>query len=91
METAALQKGLVLVLDGEELIEEGLGFGVPVVKYHDKTSFSIYADVSIQECDYGILVQKRYVWIQFQKRFGVAPTLTTASILRGENGSQRYT
>jgi len=49
METAPLHKGLVLVLDNNEVVEEGMGFGVPVVKYHDKTYFSSSADVSIQK------------------------------------------
>ena len=39
------------MLNGNELIEEGIGFGVPIVKYEDKTYFSRTAHISIQEND----------------------------------------
>lgn len=48
METSQLQKGLILTLNGKELIEEGLGFGAPVIRYKDKTYFSSSAEISTE-------------------------------------------
>jgi len=61
LEVAPLQKGLVLVYDGAELIEEGVGFGVPVVKYRHKTYFSSSAYCSMDENESGFIVTKLYV------------------------------
>ncbi len=60
LETGVLQKGLVLLLDGRELIEEGVGFGVPVVKYEDKTFFSSTAEVSIKKTGSDCILSKVY-------------------------------
>jgi hypothetical protein len=40
LETSDLQKGIVLELNGAEIIGEGMGFGAPVIKFKDKTFFS---------------------------------------------------
>ncbi len=61
METAPLQKGLVLMLDNEELIEEGIGFGVPVVKFEDKTYFSTSAEVIVQKNHSAYRVKKTFI------------------------------
>jgi hypothetical protein len=49
LEISPLQKGLTLVLDGRELVGEGTGFGVPVVKYNDRTYFSTSAQSFVHE------------------------------------------
>ncbi len=73
LETGALQKGLVLSLDGQELIEEGVGFGVPIVKYRDKTFFSSTADVSIKKVGSDTILTKVYVLDTVSlKKFGQA-------------------
>jgi hypothetical protein len=73
LETGVLQKGLVLLLDGRELIEEGVGFGVPVVKYEDKTFFSSSAEVSIQKTGSDCTITKAYTLDTVSlKKFGRA-------------------
>jgi hypothetical protein len=44
---AALQKGLVLVHEGRELVEEGYGFGAPIVQVGDVAYLSRHASVSV--------------------------------------------
>ena len=68
METAALQKGLVLMFDNEELIEEGIGFGVPVVKYEDKTYFSSSSEVSVQKDHLVYRVKKTFILDTISKK-----------------------
>ncbi len=60
LEISALHKGLVLVFKGYELIEEGAGFGCPVVKYHDKPYFSTSAETSIRDAPNGPILTKRF-------------------------------
>ena len=49
LQIAKLQKGVILVCDGKELVEEGLGLGVPVCRYKDGTHFSLSADTFVDD------------------------------------------
>jgi hypothetical protein len=74
LKIARLQKGLVLVMDGKEIIEEGIGFGVPVVKYTDKTFFPGSSKVFFDK-DHGV-VEKVFAMDTIpKKRIGKGPYL----------------
>jgi hypothetical protein len=60
MKIAQIQKGLVLVLNERELIEEGAGFGVPVAIFSDRTCFSGSAETLIMDNVQSKIVIKRY-------------------------------
>jgi hypothetical protein len=45
--TADLQKGLIFIYDGMEMVGEGTGFGVPIVKYKDETFFSGFSRLHV--------------------------------------------
>jgi hypothetical protein len=47
LEASDLQKGLVLVYMGKEVVEEGVGFGAPVVLYSDGPHFSSTSESSV--------------------------------------------
>ena len=48
LEISALHKGLIIVYAGYERVEEGAGFGVPIIKYH-KTYFPSSAQCFIKK------------------------------------------
>jgi hypothetical protein len=48
LEISALHKGLIIVYNGYECVEEGAGFGAPIIKY-DKTHFPSSAQCFIEK------------------------------------------
>lgn len=61
LEIASLQKGLILIQSGVELVEEGSGFGVPVARFRDKTYFSGSATLTLLDEGPPLIIQKSYM------------------------------
>jgi len=57
---AALQKGLVLVHQGRELIEEGYGFGLPIIEADGVAHISRHAATSLVQQSRGVSLVKAY-------------------------------
>ena len=70
LEISPLQKGLVLLLSSKELIDEGIGFGVPIVMYEDKTYFSSSADVTRVRGNNNVLIKSFLLDTISRKRVG---------------------
>jgi len=70
---AGLQKGLVFVYQGKEMIGEGTGFGVPIVRYGDKTYFPGSATMQIFQRNGSTVATKDYALnMVSEKTFGGA-------------------
>jgi hypothetical protein len=73
------------------LIEEGIGFEVPVVKYEDKTYFSTSAEVLIQKNYSAYRVKKTYILDSVSKKFGEIRISMTKFTQFGTKDLQNYT
>lgn len=61
MKIADLQKGLVLLCNGTDVIGEGTGFGVPIAKYSDETVFSGSSFLYVRRQENGVEIQKEFL------------------------------
>ena len=61
LKIADLQKGIVLLYKGKELVCEGTGFGVPILKYIDETFFSGSAILKISKQENQVIISKEFI------------------------------
>jgi hypothetical protein len=61
MKIAGLQKGLVLLCDGTDVIGEGTGFGVPIAKYSDETVFSGSSSLYVRRRGNSVEIRKEFL------------------------------
>jgi hypothetical protein len=61
MKIANLQKGMILLYKGAEVIGEGTGFGVPIGKYSDETFFSGSSFLQVQKQENSVIIRKEFL------------------------------
>ena len=60
MKIANLQKGLIFVYNGVDVIGEGTGFGVPILKYSDETYFSGSSNLHVHKQGNLVVIRKEF-------------------------------
>jgi hypothetical protein len=61
MKIANLQKGLILLYNGVEVVGEGTGFGVPIGKYSDETFFSGSSFLQVHKQENLVVIRKEFL------------------------------
>jgi hypothetical protein len=61
MKIANLQKGLIFLYKGAEVIGEGTGFGVPIAKYSDETVFSGSSSLHVRTMENTVEIRKEFI------------------------------
>ena len=61
LKIASLQKGLILVYEGNELVGEGTGFGLPALVCSDQTYFSGSSTIRVAQQNDRWTIQKKFI------------------------------
>jgi len=61
MKIGNLQKGMIFLFNGAEVVGEGTGFGVPIGKYSDETFFSGSSFLQVQKQGDFVVVRKEFL------------------------------
>lgn len=85
LKVAQLQKGIVLVFKGRELVEEGVGMGVPVAIYSDEAYFAGSAELS-KDCEDGKTITKHFFMDSVSRKSWKANGIVNSRIYRTVSG-----